>query len=137
MVEPGHTFSEHLTVRQDDIAAFAKMCGDFNPLHHDAQFAARTRFKGIIASGPHIMSLFTSMVATHFSRIGPMVGLEFSFKFIRPVRAGDELDMSWTVSEVVPRPESDGFKVHLSGQVAKPGEPVILGQGLILLSSSL
>ena len=38
-------------VTAEDIALFAQVTGDTNPLHHDAGYAAKTRFGECIAHG--------------------------------------------------------------------------------------
>ena len=46
---------EHATIQRTltaaDIQLFAAMSGDINPQHIDAEFAASTRFQGVIAHG--------------------------------------------------------------------------------------
>ena len=65
------------TLTTAEIAAFARMCGDHNPLHHDEAYAHATRFGGIIAGGGQLISLTTGLLATYFTQNSAMLGLEF------------------------------------------------------------
>src|SRR5690606_32310943 len=47
----GTTASYTATVTQEAIASFGQVTGDTNPLHTDADYATRTRFKQPIAHG--------------------------------------------------------------------------------------
>ncbi|VWC75784.1 dehydratase [Burkholderia lata] len=135
VIAPDHTFHLDLVVTREDIAKFAGLCENFNPLHHDEDYAKTTRFGSIIAVGPQIMSLFTSMVATHFSEITPMVGVDFSSR--SAIRAGDTLRMHWTVSALTPSEKMKGTLAHLQGEVRNAKGIVIKGKGLVLLMDKL
>ena len=131
MLEPGYGFSRQLIVSESDISRFAHLFEDDNPLHHDADFAKASRFGGLIASGPHIMSLFTAMVATHFSKITPMVGTQFSFDFVAPVKPNATIVMSWQIESLNPRRQ--GLGVQLDGHVRDGDIDLIRGHGSIIL----
>ena len=49
-VKSGLRFSSEVTLNPTLVSEFAKAAGDYNPMHHDPQFAAKTRFKRLIAS---------------------------------------------------------------------------------------
>ena len=51
------------TITAEDVEAFAAICGDRNPLHFDAGFAARTRAGGLIVHGGLTTALFNALVA--------------------------------------------------------------------------
>ena len=134
----GERFSKKLSLSQAQISEFALLCGDMNPLHHDPDIAENSRFKGIIACGPHTLALFTAMVATHFSLKCQMVGLEFSFCFHTAVKENMELMMSWEVVKIEHKDSLNGDIVWLDGVVKGPdGEDVISSQGKILVTDTL
>ena len=119
-IEVGEAFSREVRFDAAGIAAFAAACGDTNPLHHDAAYAAASRFGGIIACGPHVTSLLMAMTAAHFARRGPGVGLGFAFRLRSAVRAGETVVMRWRVTGVTPKASLGGRIVHLEGEVVRP-----------------
>ncbi len=51
------------TVTMDDVKIFADLTGDFNPLHFDESFAAKTKFKRLIVQGGLTTGLVHALVA--------------------------------------------------------------------------
>ena len=51
------------TFTADDVESFARISGDRNPLHFDAEFAASTRAGGLIVHGGLTTGLFNALVA--------------------------------------------------------------------------
>ena len=47
----GDRATRALTVTDAHVRQYADMTGDRNPLHFDAEFARRTRFKGLVVQG--------------------------------------------------------------------------------------
>lgn len=82
------TFSK--TLMQSDVYNFAGICGDFNPIHIDAQVAAKSRFGKQVCHG----MLTASLISTVIGNIMPGNGsvyLEQNTKFLRPVYFGDTI----------------------------------------------
>jgi acyl dehydratase len=59
----GRRASWKRTITADDVEAFARISGDRNPLHFDADFAGRTRAGGLIVHGGLTTALFNALVA--------------------------------------------------------------------------
>ena len=55
---------EDYEITEGDILLFTAVSGDTNPVHHDAVYAATTRFKGRIAHGPIAASLIAAVLGT-------------------------------------------------------------------------
>lgn len=131
-----HRFSRTVSLAEAEISRFAAAVGDTNPLHHDAAQAARTRYAGLIASGSQTSALLMGLVASHFSRSGPMVGLDFSFRFRAPVRAGVPLYLEWLVVRVSPTTRGSGEIVELRGRLRTfSGITAVGAKGRVLLTS--
>lgn len=120
----GRSFSKQVLFDAPGIAAFAASCGDVNPLHHDAAYAAASRFGGIIASGPQVTSLLMAMVAAFFAPLGPGVGLGFNFRLRSAVRADELVTMGWTIKAVIAKRSLGGHVISLEGQAVRPGGAV-------------
>ena len=69
-------FSETIRLDPAETSAFARSAGDENPVHHDAAFAATTRYKRLLASGTQTTARMMALTATYFSKYGGMVGLD-------------------------------------------------------------
>ena len=85
------------TLTQEDLLLFAVVSGDFNPQHLDAEFAASTRFHGIIAHGMWGGALISAVLGTHLPGPGT-VYLGQTLRFRTPVRVGDTLAVRVTVT---------------------------------------
>ena len=85
------------TLTQEDLLLFAAVSGDFNPQHLDAEFAASTRFHGIIAHGMWGGALISAVLGTHLPGPGT-VYLGQTLRFRTPVRVGDTLAVRVTVT---------------------------------------
>lgn len=130
----GEAFGRRVTFDAASIRQFSAMSGDFNPLHHDDEFAARSPFGGLIASGTHISALMLGLTATHFSKTCTPLGLEFTVRFVRAIRAGTRLDLRWTLTGLTPKPSLRGDLATLEGQAVDDAGLVYFdGKGLLLL----
>ncbi len=123
---------------RDDVRRFALAAGDRNPVHHDEGFAAATRFGRIIASGTHTAALLMGVTASHFSREGAMLGLEFWTRFRRPVFADDTVRIEWLVVDVQASEALGGAVVDLRGRLRRSdGVTAVGARGRVLLVPSL
>jgi acyl dehydratase len=76
------------TFTADDVEAFARISGDRNPLHFDADFAARTRVERLVVQGGLTTGLFNALDAER--RPGPgSVFLHQEWDYPAPVYIGD------------------------------------------------
>jgi acyl dehydratase len=132
-IEIGDYVSKEVEFSAVDIPISAATVGDTNPLHHDATYAATTRFGGLIASGAHVSALMLGMVGDYFADKGLNVGLEFTLKFQAPVRAGDKILMRWRVEEITPRLPLRGKLVKLQGEAVRhDGRIAVSASGMVL-----
>jgi len=78
------------TVEAADIVRFTELSGDRNPLHYDADAAARTRFGGIVVQGGVTSAILNAVVAERLPGPGS-VFLETHWRFLAPTRPGDTI----------------------------------------------
>ena len=120
------------------VGAFAYSVGDDNPVHHDPEFAARTRYGRVIASGTHTTALLLALTASHFSKKGAVVGLEFWVRFRRPVYADDTVRLEWLVVKVAANEKLRGEVVDLRGRIRnQDGQTVLGAKGRVLVTDQL
>jgi 3-hydroxybutyryl-CoA dehydratase len=135
---PGERFSSEVTLTPAMVGAYARAAGDDNPVHHDAEFAASTRYRRLIASGTHTTALLLGLTASHFSKTGAMVGLEFWVRFRRPIYADETIRLEWLVVKVSPNEKLDGEIVELRGRIkGQDGQTALGAKGRVLVSARL
>ncbi len=124
------------TVTEADIVAFAGLSGDFNPLHVDATFAAKTPFGQRIAHGLLVLSMVTGL----HSRAGWFDGTTLAFleiskwQFLKPVFPGDTIHTVTEITELRPTSKADRGVVRYNNQVYNQrGELVQEGEFVLLL----
>ena len=138
LVQVGERITGQVCLSREEIATFARLCGDLNPLHHDEDYARHTRFGGIIACGPQVTSLMMGLTATYFSQGKVMLGLEFTFRFRKAVKAGESIALAWEVVAAEPKASLQGELVTLEGKVTNPqGQIVLTGVGKVLVTDTL
>ncbi len=133
--EVGRVVSRSYVFTHENIAAFADMAGDPNPLHHDAEFAKRSRFGTLIASAAHSTGVLVSVTADKFAKNGEAVGLGFNFILRRGVPVGSGTDLEWTITNRYHSEKLNGIVVEVSGQIRDQvtGQVYVLGEGRMLL----
>ena len=135
---PHERFSATIRLDPSTVSTFATAVGDSNPLHHDSDHAAQTRYGRLIASGPHTTAHLMALTASHFSQRGAMVGLEFWFRFRRPIYADETIDLEWLVVAVTANAKLNGDVVELRGRIRnQAGETAIGAKGRVLLTDRL
>lgn len=135
---PRERFSSELTLTPETVVAFANAAGDNNPIHHDPEFAATTRFRKPTASGPHTTALLLALTASHFSKQGAMLGLEFWVRFRRPIYADETICLEWMVVRVTPNEKLRGDIVELRGRIkGQDGKTCVGAKGRVLVTERL
>jgi acyl dehydratase len=86
----GQTASRSLTLTAEHVKGFAALSGDYNPLHFDEAFAARTKFGRLVVQGGLTTGLLHALVAMDMPGPGT-VFLSQSWKFTAPVYIGDTI----------------------------------------------
>jgi len=142
LIRVGEKLSRTLRYSRDDIAAFARLSNDQNPLHHDALVAQRARFGEIIASGEQTAAILMGMLATHFSRHDDgvrreMLTLNMNFAFKSPIFAEREVTLGWQVSNVQWSGKLKGWLAHLDGSAGIAHQPpAIVARGTIIVTEA-
>ncbi len=98
MPEIGETARRTRVVTIRDIELFTEITGDRNPLHYDEAATEASRFGGIIVQGGVTSGLLNAVVAEDLPGPGS-VFLEVNWRFLAPVRPGDEITAQVEVLE--------------------------------------
>ncbi|HEX6536588.1 MAG TPA: MaoC family dehydratase [Gemmatimonadaceae bacterium] len=113
-----------LTVGEASVRAFAELTGDYNPLHFDPEFAARTRFGKLVVQGGLTTGLLHALVAMDLPGPGS-VFLSQNWKFTAPVYIGDTITAEAEVVSVHPTKPVTQLRVAVTRQT---GETVLEGE---------
>jgi 3-hydroxybutyryl-CoA dehydratase len=115
-------------VTEADIAAFAEVTGDRNPVHLDEAYAAATMFKGRIAHGMLSAGYISTVFGTQLPGPGAIyVSQTLAFK--GPVRIGDEVTATVKLRELVAAKRRAVFDCVCT--VA--GKPVLEGEAVLMV----
>ena len=124
----GQTAEYSKQVSDSEVMSFAGITGDFNPVHVDAEAAARTRFGGRIAHGMLSAGLVSAAIANRLPGPGS-VYLAQTLRFTAPVRLDDTITVKLTVTELLSKK-----RVKLSTVCRNQnGETVLDGEATILM----
>ena len=126
-LKPGMSARLGRTLGRDDIALFAAVCGDLNPVHLDRDFAEASPFGGVIAHGVWGAGLISAVIGMHLPGPGTIY-LGQTLKFTAPVRPGQRVEAIVTVMEVDP----ERRRVTLESRLEADGVLAILGEARVL-----
>jgi acyl dehydratase len=123
-LEVGQTASRSLTLTAEHVATFAKLTGDYNPLHFDEAFAKGTRFGALVVQGGLTTGLLHALVAMDLPGPGS-VFLSQNWKFTAPVYIGDTITARAEVASVHATKPVTQLKISVTRQT---GEIVLEGE---------
>lgn len=87
-------------ITEELVNEFARVIGDFNPIHLDQAYAEKTRFKGRIAHGALSIGLISSVIGNILPGHGTIY-LSHEINFFAPVRIGDTITARVEVVEII------------------------------------
>ena len=123
-VHVGQTATRSLTLTREHVDTFAKLTGDYNPLHFDADFASRTRFGALVVQGGLTTGLLHALVAMDMPGPGT-VFLSQQWKFTAPVYIDDTITARAEVVSVHASKPVTQLRIVVTRQT---GETVLEGE---------
>ncbi|HEU5474757.1 MAG TPA: MaoC family dehydratase N-terminal domain-containing protein [Actinophytocola sp.] len=125
-------------VSREKIREFADSIGDSNPIHLDVDAAKAAGYEDVLA--PPTFLTIVNIRAIDSIIHDPELGLDFgrmvhadqSFRFTRPVRAGDRLTVTAHIEDVATRLGNDFLSVR--AEIAtEDGEPVCTARASLVV----
>ena len=138
-MKPGKTFEEleigmshevSHTVTEQDVQDFARISGDYNPLHMDEEYAKTTMFGERIAHGALSASYISAILGNDLPGPGA-VFTDLNMRFKRPVKIGATVVARAEVTELKER----GNRVTLAVNCSVDGKVVISGEAKVMVPS--
>jgi 3-hydroxybutyryl-CoA dehydratase len=116
-MEVGQRFTWRRSITHEDILATIRLTGDHGGYHVDEAFARRAGFRTLIAPG-----LLQGSLATKLGGDLNFLAREMNYQFLKPVYAGDELEVAFEVVSV----EREKNRLTFEGAVTnQAGEQVV------------
>lgn len=123
------------TVGEGDITLFSGLAGDFNPLHVDQEYCAKTPFRERIAHGPLTLAMAIGLMSQQNLIDATTMGLlDLHWSFAGPVKIGDTVHAVVTCVEAKPSRKPDRGVVTLRLDIFNQrGEQVQTGHIKLLM----
>lgn len=132
-VQVGESAEFSKTLSEADLAMFAALSGDFDPIHMDDSYAAKSRFGKRIAHGILSMALLSTVSAAISRRAkergSPGVSVSLGYdriRFLKPVFVGDTLTARYTIQAL--EGDRSRSKVEVLNQ---DGDTVVAGEHIM------
>src|SRR5678809_1183277 len=108
----GQKATRTITFTADHVKTFAELSGDYNPLHFDESFVAKTKFKKLVVQGGLTTGLLHALVALDMPGPGT-VFLSQNWKFTARVYIGDTITAEAEVVSVHPSKPVTELRVQI------------------------
>lgn len=129
-LKPGMSAALSKVFVEADVAAYAELSLDDNPLHLDEAFAVRTRTGGRILHGMVTASLISAIIGTRLPGPGSL-WMAQDMRFLQPVRVGETVQADATVTEV----DTKRQRVILATTCRVAGRTVLEGRATVWVPS--
>jgi acyl dehydratase len=128
-IEIGLTKQFQITITESMIDDFAKISGDYNPLHMDEKFAQSKDFKNRVCHGMLLGSLFSRLIGMY---VPGKYGLYFSqtLNFVNPTIVDDAVTVT---GKVISKSESTKI-IELKTTIKNSSHVLVDGKAKVILS---
>ena len=128
-IEIGLTKQFQITITESMIDDFAKISGDYNPLHMDEKFAQSRDFKNRVCHGMLLGSLFSRLIGMY---VPGKYGLYFSqtLNFVNPTIVDDTVTVT---GKVISKSESTRI-IELKTTIKNSSHVLVDGKAKVVLS---
>jgi acyl dehydratase len=134
MIEVNQVYTHDFQFSQEEVNRFAEVTGDKNPVHINAEYAAKTMFKRPIMHGMLGASLFSKVFGTLFPGEGTIY-LKQTLNFLKPMYVDTQYEAVFTVKEVLKDKHraivETVIKDKTTGNLCTSGEATVLNSDKI------
>ena len=129
----GSSYAYSFKISQKEVEQFARLSGDFNPIHLNEEYAKKTRFGRTIVHGMHSASIISKVLGMYFPGNGS-VYLKQNLEFLRPIFPEQEYVVDIQLIAI-----DDKNRATLLTDIkdAKTNKKCIQGEAQVLLPSNL
>lgn len=130
-LEIGSSATYSKTLTEEDLILFAKVSGDYNPVHLDEEFAKGSMFKERIGHGMWTGAVVSATLATVIPGPGTIY-LSQNIQFKRPVKLNDEITATLTVTDKKDKNKQVTLDCKVENQ---KGVIVAVGEAIVIAPS--
>ena len=120
----GQKATRSITLTSSHVKKFAELSGDYNPLHFDESFVAKSKFKKLVVQGGLTTGLLHALVAMDMPGPGT-VFLSQNWKFTAPVFIDDTITAEAEIISMHETKPVTQLKIKITRQ---DGEIVLEGE---------
>ena len=126
-LEVGMSAEKSYTIQYQDAVKFSEISGDWNPAHHDQEYAANSIFRERVAHGMFSVAQFSGLFGMDMPGLGTL-WLKQSVEFLRPAFFDRDYRAVVTVTAI----DRENNTVTLSTECFnEQGEKLISGEGVV------
>ena len=125
-IEIGMSRDLNKIVTDQDIALFAQVTTDHNPVHLDDNYAQKSLFEGRVAHGMLTASLISAVIGEQLPGHGSIY-LSQTLKFLAPVRPGDSVYAKVSVTDI----NIAKRRIKLDCLCSVDGKKVLIGEATV------
>ena len=129
-IEIGMSRDLNKIVTDQDIALFAQVTTDHNPVHLDDNYAQKSLFESRVAHGMLTASLISAVIGEQLPGHGSIY-LSQTLKFLAPVRPGDSVYAKVSVTDI----KIAKRRIKLDCLCSVDGKKVLSGEATVLAPS--
>ena len=122
------------TITRDGINAYRRASGDDNRIHHDDEFAAATRFGGVIAHGMLTLALVSEMMTKAYGADWLTSG-NLRVRFRGAAYPGDTLEASGVIAKAESVETGAVITCNIEVRNADNGDRIITGTASLLVGT--
>ena len=123
----GMSVEKMYTIEHEDAVLFSEMSGDWNPAHHDEDYASASIFKQRVAHGMFSVIQFSGLLGMDLPGLGTL-WLKQTVEFLRPAFFGNEYR---AVVEVIAINKENNTVTFSTDCFDHEGNKIIKGEGVV------
>ncbi len=114
-IKEGSNEQFSVTITQDMMEHFYKICSDVSPIHHDSDIARSYGFKDCVVYGMCTASFYSTLVGTYLPGRRCFFQ-ECNTQFLRPVYVGDTITVKGVVTDINAKVNCVTIKAEIRNQ---------------------